>query len=131
MNGKKRRTFVQKAFVVMSSLVLALGMGMAFSSSALANGDHHEDHHEDRHEDSREFVSIGGTDYRVRHDGNGPYVEIGDQRYYLEDNTVVVNGKRYDVEDRGHEDERHRDHERHRDRHEGDHHESDRHEHKD
>lgn len=131
MNHNKFQSLAQKAFVAMSSLVLALGLGIVSSSAALANENHHGDHrdrhhrhHRDDRRDDDRFVVIRNISYDVRHDGNGPYVDVSGTRYYLDsgdnNNSVVVGGVRYGVQGserhRGgtrHEGDRHHRHHRH------------------
>gem|GEM_PF-5505740 len=78
---------------IMAASVLALVAGFSFLSSgtALAND-----------EDGR-TVMIGGKEYDVMHDGQGPNIMVNGQTYYLntmdDDNSVMVGTHSYMVQD--------------------------------
>lgn len=62
--------------------------------------DRDDRHRHRRHREFREddrFIVINGLRYYVLHDGRGPYIRYRGMRYYLEGDTVVVRGIRYDV----------------------------------
>jgi hypothetical protein len=85
---KNLKNLKKASFVALSALVLTLGLAIAPKASADS-------------EDRDRRVMIGNTEYEVRHDGNGPYIRVNGEKFYLEghdsNSTVVVNGKRYDV----------------------------------
>lgn len=102
---KNLKNLKKASFVGLSALVLTLGLATAPKASA-DSGDRERE------------VMIGGTEYDVRHDGNGPYIRVNGEKIYVDghdsDSTVVVNGKRYDVSghDKDHNDRKdHSDHE--------------------
>jgi hypothetical protein len=92
---KNLKNLKKASFVVLSALVLTLGLAAA--PKAFADSDNQ----------NRE-VTIGSTEYDVRHDGNGPYIRVDGEKVYLDghdsNSTVVVAGKRYDVS--GHDKDR-------------------------
>jgi hypothetical protein len=85
---KSLKNLKKASFVALSALVLTLGLAAA--PKAFADS-----------EDRNREVMIGSTEYDVRHDGNGPYIRVNGEKFYLDGNdsnsTVVVAGKRYNV----------------------------------
>ncbi|MFA7319569.1 MAG: hypothetical protein WC022_03180 [Parcubacteria group bacterium] len=91
MKYLKEASLRGKMIIALSVLLLVAGFGLLGSRIASANN-----------EDGR-MVVIGGTEYDVMHDGEGPNIVVNGKTYYLNtednDNSVMVGNHSYLVQD--------------------------------